>query len=314
MNYGTLLQKYSKNHKLEFRTTTQERMYKSAINFLLGFLGDDWESKANLLQIHEKGGYNNTLHPSSNCDKKGKDLSKNFNNIYLKDPLNRLNSQVDGWNLTIDDVEGMIDMCAYETIALGYSEFCKLFTKHEFESYNYAWDLKHYYKHGFGSSSISKAQGKGWVLELLSRLQNKLPNVIDNDSSINSTLDENDDTFSLDQPFYIDFSHDSTIDNVIVTLNLTQYQVQLPTDHILDQSPRWMTSNLSPLAANLLVQVLNCSDDNEKYARIILNDAVISLENLGSCGKNEDGRCNLNTFINGLEDSLKSTDFDSVCS
>ena len=108
--------------------------------------------------------------------------------------------------------------------------------------------------------------------------------------------------------------HLKTIDNVIVTLNLTQYQVQLPTDHILDQSPRWMTSNLSPLAANLLVQVLNCSDDNEKYARIILNDAVISLENLGSCGKNEDGRCNLNTFMNGLEDALKSTDFDSVCS
>ena len=32
----------------------------------------------------------------------------------------------------------MQQMCPYETVALGYSKFCELFTEEEWEGFNYA--------------------------------------------------------------------------------------------------------------------------------------------------------------------------------
>jgi hypothetical protein len=31
-------------------------------------------------------------------------------------------------------------MCAFETVALGYSKFCELFTEKEWEGFDYSWD------------------------------------------------------------------------------------------------------------------------------------------------------------------------------
>lgn len=35
----------------------------------------------------------------------------------------------------------MLQLCSYETDALGYSSFCKLFTAEEFKNYEYYYDL-----------------------------------------------------------------------------------------------------------------------------------------------------------------------------
>jgi len=35
----------------------------------------------------------------------------------------------------------MLQLCSYETDALGYSAFCPLFTKQDFENYEYYYDL-----------------------------------------------------------------------------------------------------------------------------------------------------------------------------
>lgn len=46
----------------------------------------------------------------------------------------RLQSQVTGVNFTSTDVIAMMQLCSYETNALGYSAFCNLFTKQDFEN------------------------------------------------------------------------------------------------------------------------------------------------------------------------------------
>lgn len=40
--------------------------------------------------------------------------------------------------LTVSDVSTMQDLCAYETVALGFSSFCGLFTEEEWLGYDYA--------------------------------------------------------------------------------------------------------------------------------------------------------------------------------
>lgn len=35
----------------------------------------------------------------------------------------------------------MLELCSYETVALGYSAFCNLFTREDFLNYEYYFDL-----------------------------------------------------------------------------------------------------------------------------------------------------------------------------
>ena len=58
--------------------------------------------------------------------------------IYLEDARKRLQPQLDGFKLTIEDVYIMQQLCAYETVALGYSKFCELFTEEEWEGFDYS--------------------------------------------------------------------------------------------------------------------------------------------------------------------------------
>ena len=60
-------------------------------------------------------------------------------------------------------------MCPYETVALGYSSFCDLFTVEEWKAFQYRFDIMWWYGSGFGSP-VARASGIGYVQELVSRL------------------------------------------------------------------------------------------------------------------------------------------------
>lgn len=53
--------------------------------------------------------------------------------IYLKDALPRIQKDLAGISLSIKDIFGMQEMCAYELVALGGSAFCDLFTPEEWK-------------------------------------------------------------------------------------------------------------------------------------------------------------------------------------
>jgi hypothetical protein len=67
------------------------------------------------------------------------------------------------------DVVARDERLTIQTVALGYSSFCNLFTKKEWKGFQYRWDLFWWYYGSYGSST-AKAQGIGYVQELLSRL------------------------------------------------------------------------------------------------------------------------------------------------
>lgn len=85
--YGRL---YNPNSKIIVRTTTQDRMLKSAENWVSGFFGLEWTNNATIEVIIEDGGFNNSLAGSLNCPNAwptgtGGEARSTWINIYLKD-------------------------------------------------------------------------------------------------------------------------------------------------------------------------------------------------------------------------------------
>jgi hypothetical protein len=61
--------------------------------------------------------------------------SKEWQNVYLVNATKRLNSHGKEFHWTIEDAHAAQSLCAYETVALGYSAFCGLFNFEEWEGY-----------------------------------------------------------------------------------------------------------------------------------------------------------------------------------
>jgi hypothetical protein len=145
-NYGSL---YKNDSKLVVRTTTQDRILKSAENFLAAFFGLDWTENANLLPVIESSGFNNSLAPLEACPNSLTVLEKNvaapmatWTSIYLKDVTSRLKKSAGNYNWTAADSLVAQNLCSYETISLGYSPFCQLFSYQEWEGFEYLIDLE----------------------------------------------------------------------------------------------------------------------------------------------------------------------------
>lgn len=97
-------------------------MLKSALNFASGFFGIPYEDKYLQSITIEENGYNNTLSPYKTCPNagdrsksdRGTAFVKEWADIYLKDARERLQAELDGFDLKIEDVYTMQQMCAYE--------------------------------------------------------------------------------------------------------------------------------------------------------------------------------------------------------
>jgi Histidine phosphatase superfamily (branch 2) len=141
-----------------------------------------------------------------------------------------------------------------------------LFTEEEWEGFEYSLDLYFWYDSGFGSP-VSRALGSGYVLELLSRLTDtpithSTPPLTTNPStfSINLTLAANPITFPLDQPIYVDATHEVVIVNILTALNLTSLfgggaeGEEPPSWRRMRRGRRWVSSRVAPFAANVQLQ------------------------------------------------------------
>ena len=314
--YAKLLENVKE--KPVFRTTSQSRMLDTARYWLLGFFGWDAPNKVNLEVIPEtSSGQNNTLFPSA-C-KNGytlgmqvaKGVTKQWQEKYMPPILKRLQKDINGYNLTTDDLENMFQLCGLETVSHGYSHFCSLFTKKEWESFEYDIDLQFASGLGF-MSPTGKAQGIGWVTEFLDRLTNKT--FSGPVTTQNSTLDKNSTYFPLKQPIYADFTHDSVITSILAALNFTQLNDKLdPTEP--NPHRRYRTSRVTPFGARLVFEVMSCKDSGKstKYIRSKINEAVVPLDEGQGCEKRKDGLCKLDGFVKNLKRAYNASHFDVVC-
>jgi len=231
--------------------------------------------------------------------------------IYLKDAVARLQAQIPGLTLTTEDVYTMQQLCPYETVALGYSKFCELFTEKEWEGFDYALDLGFWYNSAFGSP-VGRVQGIGWIQELVARLTHT-PIAVHN-SSTNSTLDDNPITFPLGQSLYVDATHEVVVLNIITALNLTNFAASgpLPYDHI-PHNRSFKTSQLAPFATNIQFQLLECTSVPGPQIRVIINDGVTPLTGIKGCPEQRDGMCPVDTFVAAQKEIIADTDWEWGC-
>ncbi|KAH7929307.1 phosphoglycerate mutase-like protein [Leucogyrophana mollusca] len=317
VRYGELLKGFTELPV--FRTTSTDRMVDSALNFAAGFFGlrtyqDDYRQEI----LIDAGGFNNTLAPYLICQNNGEvsnygySQASKWENIYLQSALKRLQPMIQGYNLSITDLFEMQQTCAYETVALGYSMFCDLFTEEEWNGFEYAQDLQYWYNVGPGNPTAA-AMGLGYVQELVARLT-QTPITVWN-STTNSTLDGNNITFPLNQPIFVDVTHDVSIASIVTALNFTSLAANgpLPTDHI-PPNQSYIASQIAPFASNLVAQVLSCPASEEPtHIRFILNDGVVPLTGVNGCLEDKNGLCALSSFISGMQERIGQIDFDYDC-
>lgn len=322
--YGSL---YNPNTKLIVRTTTQDRMLKSAENWMAGFFGLEWTNNATIEVIIEGRGFNNSLAGSQNCpnsnDGSYLEPVKTWAEIYLKDATARFQNMTEGFEWTPMDVYAAQAMCPYETVAYGFSKFCDLFTYEEWQHFGYSIDLAFSAGSGFHHPT-SRAVGIGYQQEVIARLRNHTLGY--SGSQINTTLDSSTETFPLNQSLYFDFSHDTNIISILTAFGFTQFREELPADRYPGDH-EFTVAHVTPFGARLDMEVIKTPkplsanregyEDGEetKYIHFVLNQRTLPLgKSFPECGADrKDGWCELETFLKVQDKMAELANFDFAC-
>jgi len=264
--------------------------------------------------------------------------------LYLPHATQRLSNHAPtDLDISVKDTYAMQLLCAYETQFLGVSEFCSLFTEDEWDGFENSLDVRFFYNHAFGNPT-ARAQGIGYVEELLARLQSRF--IKESDSSVNSTITRDDDMFPLGMKFYADFTHDKMVLAVLTALSLDYFK------HIPDrktyppQKDRlFRVSHIVPFTARLVTEVIECdtthpkpekhervryyasqygyrnqaaaNDKKQRYrfVRMRLNGAILPLSSIrgGPCQGRPDGMCRLEKFIESQETATVRANYQKAC-
>ncbi|KAF2479222.1 histidine phosphatase superfamily [Neohortaea acidophila] len=321
--------------KILVRSTTQDRMVQSAEYFLAGFFGLDWPKNATLLLNREDMHYvpwNNTLAGYYNCpnsrappNRGGLNASREWYNLYMNDAAKRLNASSSGFPWLASDAYNAQSLCAYETVALGFSQFCGLFTYEEWEGYEYSIDINFAGENGF-QSPTGRAIGIGYVQEVIARLEHHL--ITKPAGVVNTTLDGNEETFPLDQTLYLDFTHDTNIMSILTAFGLKQFAEFLPATHLV-RDRQFIVSHMEPFAARLDIEIIEAptpiagarkagtayeKGKRTKYVHFILNQRTLPLGvSYPECGERDDGWCELETFLKVMGTKLDEAQFEYAC-
>ncbi|MCJ1381290.1 hypothetical protein MMC17_004400 [Xylographa soralifera] len=337
LHYYQYAQLYNYNATIVARTTTEDRMLKSAENFLAGFVGLEWATNplVKLEPILEGTGFNDSLAGYDNCNNSnlpvssgGSNASTIWEGIYLTNATARLQAMTTAFNWTTSQVYAAQGLCPYETIAFGFSEFCQLFTYQEWQGFEYSIDLQFYGGDMFGSPT-GRAVGIGYVQEVLGRLQNHtitMPVTQDN-----ITLDNNTISFPLNQTLYFDFSHDTNIASILTAFGLTQFAQFLPATGP-PANQQMIVSHMEPFGARLDVEIIDapmpvsasrtnatnaysCTNGTAtQYIHFLLNQRTIPLGvSYPNCGNRTDGWCELSTFLGNAQSLLAAAQYNYSC-
>ncbi|KPI36909.1 3-phytase B [Cyphellophora attinorum] len=271
--YGHLIRPNSNGHHspTRFWTCSSPRDIETAQHFANGFFGPTWatENLAHLEIIPEVASRGaDTLTPGDTClnyiaDKvnghdKGYAKLAAWQKVFTAPIARRLAGDVDGMELSPLDVYSMMELCGFETLVRGSSPWCDVFTREEWEDFEYGRDLLHFYRAGPGNE-FSKVMGWLWLNATAELLSNK-----------------------EDENAYFSFVHDGDIVPLLSALQILneEGEQELPTDHV-KRDRAWVTSDVVPMSGRMIFERIACSpaDGGEKrrYVRMSINDGVVRL-------------------------------------
>jgi hypothetical protein len=308
-------------------------MTQSAEYFLAGFFGLQWTTNATVELIIEQNTFNNSLAGYYQCPNAnlpvsagGTNASAQWASVYLVNATARIAPLIKGYKWTLTDSYNAQSLCAYETVALGYSAFCSLFTYEEWQGYEYSVDISFAGNNAY-QSPTGRAVGIGWVQELIARLQH---HTIDGPTAnVNYTLDSMTSTFPVNQKLNFDFSHDTNIMSILTAFGFTQFNALLPAAHIVTHD--LIVSHMEPFGARLDIEVIdaphpvlanrtlggtsyNTTGGPTQYIHFILNQRTLPLgKSFAPCGNRTDGWCELSTFLQVQLTKLNESQYNYAC-
>ncbi|KAJ0158236.1 3-phytase A [Colletotrichum tanaceti] len=270
--------------------------------------GSDDGSDDGIQIIPTTEGYNNTLHHGlcTAFERTYTDLGRKAQAPWLEEltrPIRaRLSSDLPGVELTAKEAGFLMQLCPFNTVVDGKkSPFCDLFTKEEWQDFDYLETLGKYYVWSRGNP-LGPTQGVGFVNELIARLT-RTP-VVDR-TTTNATLTGNPETFPLDKTIYADFTRGNTLVAILSALGLyddlepLSLTERTPPEEARGFSCSWMI----PFASRVYVEKMRCggtgggTDGEDEMVRVIVNDRVAPLS---GCGADDLGRCKLAEFVRSL--------------
>ena len=171
--YEHLLAQAMERNQTSFWASGSKRVIETARYFATGFYGIDWQKTAALNIVPETADLGaDTLTPGDTCknyadnvDAYGHDygyrMLGEFKSTYLPAISARL--QKHNPNITFADAEiyVMQEMCGFEILAKGSSPWCDVFSHDDWNNFEYARDLLHYYRAGEGNRYGATM---GWLL------------------------------------------------------------------------------------------------------------------------------------------------------
>ncbi|KAJ5675529.1 hypothetical protein N7462_008426 [Penicillium macrosclerotiorum] len=315
----------TRDHIPFMRSSGSSRVVESGKKFIQGFQQTKMkDSAANHVQsspiinvvISEDSGSNNTLNHNTCSVFEDSDLGDTVDDNYIAQIApsiaKRLESQLPGVTLSNDAVTYLMDLCAFDTISSTadgsiISDFCALFSEHEWTQYNYLQSLDKYYGYGAGNP-LGPTQGVGFVNELIARMTHT---PVHDHTSTNTTLDApGAASFPVNRTLYADFTHDNGMIPIFFALGLYNGTATLPLDHVQSAaaadgfSAAWTV----PFAARAYIEMMTCSGSSEPLVRVLVNDRVVPLH---GCTVDSLGRCRRGDFIKGLSFARNGGDWSS---
>ncbi|KAK4548315.1 hypothetical protein LTR36_010185 [Oleoguttula mirabilis] len=318
--YEHLLVEALATNMTSFWASDSLRVIETARYFGAGFFGIDWKEVARLHVIPEtpdRGA--DTLTPGRTClnyrfnvDEYGHDYGirklYEWREAYLPPIIKRLGKQNPDITFNEAEVYSMQEFCGFETIAKGSSRWCDVFTHEEWESFEYARDLLHYYRAGPGNP-YSGAMGWLWL--------NATANLLLEGPGAG--------------PLYLSFVHDGDIIPLLSALDLFPQVPDLPASHVM-HNRTWRTSDIVPMGGRLIFERLACPayqycwdnadygypnhiycspPQDEYFVRINVNDGIVALP---GCDTGPGSSCPLGEFVEMVKRrGLDLGDFRKVC-
>lgn len=280
--YGDLID--NTKDKFNIFATDMSRVYESGKNFAEGMFGSDWESKANVLQLKEKGDPMNSLTPEVDCRnqfKGEKDPSGDYKDKNFADIADRLNEYT-SIDLSTDDVDTLFTMCPFELNVKGESKFCDIFKHDEWEKFEYARSVDIYYDYAVYKAGTAA----GSVLTNASLTLMK-----DGPENVGAA--------------FFEFTHDAVLTEIYAALDIFQPDEKLPGDKEPANNP-FRISDLSPMLGRIFIERMSC--DNDKYVRVKANDAYVPLDN---CSNGPGKSCSLDDYEDYLNNIFES--YQDIC-
>ncbi|KAG5889971.1 hypothetical protein JTB14_020259 [Gonioctena quinquepunctata] len=303
--YSQILQNFDEK-AYYFQYSTEDRTHDSFQAYIEGLFDSD------AFKVHANAVTNNNLtRPFDNCP----NWPNNVNNDpliksemerfkekpeYLKmvrDVFQRLGFRYSQNASIIDDI---YEACRYEKAwyIQRRSPWCIAFNKEQLKLLEYAYDLKEYYKAGYGSEA-SKMVGCGPIKDLYERFER----------TVNGNPDGNKGTFL--------FTHATNFESVLATLGIAKDFTAPTADNYYQQSRRnWKVSMLTPFAANLAAALYECRGTEKYKVMFFLNENPVEFPDcsVGLCSwatvqqKYQDivRKCNIEHFCHGGNSSPKT--------